>query len=509
MKRFKHYALLFLAVVVVCGCNRYDDTELRNAVGDLNLRLNLEKLESWCNTANSQIGALQGILAAQKFNDYITGISPIISGNKEVGNIVTFSRSGSVSIYNGTGVESSLIIGVKRDTDGAYYWTSETVDSDPLFITDTQGDYISVASDAPVLSAGIFEGKIYWKINNGWLFNRAGQRVPAVYTDGDAVFAANAVAVSDDDVEFTLADGTTKFKFQRTRELRIFDNFTEFEVNNEKRELTLALNMKEGDYTALKAELTSSNGMNVDIVKLKSARNASAAWDVALTAPTFKDNKEIDMNAKVTFTFPSGVVDGEFALLKVTVIGNDGKEHSATRLIVYMETPSGYAVGDLYPDAVNPAGIVFWIDPVNKGRGKIVSLNQEYLTWGPTGFTTDATDPDNGAVNMAIIKALDDDYSDYPAFAWCASKTEGGLTWYLPAINELLEISREVTVINATLSAAGGEMWINMFFSWYWYWSSTDNSNESAWNVAVYDYYKELHIKDHDSVRVRAIAVFE
>ena len=482
MMKIKYYLILIILIVAVCGCNRYDDTELRNAVGDLNARLNLEKLEAWCNTANSQISALQGIVAAQESDDYVTGVSPIMAGNRKVGDIVTFSRSGSVSIYNGTGVEPSLIIGVKRDTDGAYYWTSETVDSDPLFITDPQGDYMKVTGESLILAPGNLDGKIYWRVNEGWLLDHAGQRVLAVSSGGDAVFAANGVTVSDDDIEFTLADGTTKFKFQRTRELRIFDNFTEFEVNNEKRELTLELNIKEGDYTALKAELTSSNGMNVDIVKLESARDAPAAWDVALTAPTFKDNKEIDVNAKVTFTFPSGVVDGEFALLKVTVVGNDGKEYSATRLIVYMEAPSGYAVGDLYPDDVNPAGVVFWVDPDDNTKGKVVSLNQARLKWGPERVSTNANDYDNGAVNMATIKALDSDYSDYPAFAWCASKTDGGLTWYLPAINELLEVSRQHEIVNAVLIALNKQSLYSNFYR-----SSTEYDLISAWTKAFQD----------------------
>ena len=500
MGRFKYYAMLLLVVVAVCGCNRYDDTELRNAVSDLNTRLNLEKLETWCNTVNSQLSALQAIVAAQESDDYVTGISPIMAGNRKVGDIVTFSRSGSVSIYNGTGVVSSLIMGVKRDTDGAYYWTSKVGDTEPAFITDIRGDYMEVTDEALILSPGNLDGKIYWKVNDGWLLDRAGQRVPAVSSGGDAVFAANGVTVSDDYIEFTLADGITVFKFQRTRELRIFDDFTEFKVNDSKRELTLALNIKEGEYSALKAELTNSKGMDVAVVKLKSAREASSVWGVELTAPTFRDDKEIDVNAIVTFTLPSDIVGNNFALLKVTVVGDDGKEYSATRVIVYAKS---YFVGDLYPDDVNPVGVVFWVDPDDNTSGKIWSLDEELLQWGPEGVATNANDHDDGVVNMDIIKALDGDYSDYPAFAWCASKTDGGLSWYLPAINELLEIFGQFDIINAALIAAGKTP-INQMYRFYW--SSTEENNNSARHVNIF--VADTHDKSFMDI-VRAASVFE
>ena len=73
-------------------------------------------------------------------------------------------------------------------------------------------------------------------------------------------------------------------------------------MNSEKYELTLALNVKKGDYAAIKAELTSSKGMEVAIVKV-TTRAAATPWGVELTSPTFKEDKTIDVNAKVTFSY--------------------------------------------------------------------------------------------------------------------------------------------------------------------------------------------------------------
>ena len=79
MKNFKHYALLLFVSVAVFSCSKdYDDTELRSDVNDLKSRV--EKLETWCNTANSQINALQGLVTALEAKDYVTGVSPISEG---------------------------------------------------------------------------------------------------------------------------------------------------------------------------------------------------------------------------------------------------------------------------------------------------------------------------------------------------------------------------------------------------------------------------------------------
>ena len=95
---------------------------------------------------NSNIEALQVIVNALQNNDYVTGVSPIYEGGKEIGYVITFSKSGSVTIYHGQdgkdgqngapgkdgedgedgkdGVDGATpIIGVKKDVDGIYYWT--------------------------------------------------------------------------------------------------------------------------------------------------------------------------------------------------------------------------------------------------------------------------------------------------------------------------------------------------------------------------------------------------
>lgn len=154
---------------------------------------------------------------------------------------------------------------------------------------------------------------------------------------GDAVFAADGVTVdkTKGTVTFTLAgeDGAT-FTLPMASEMKIFKEFTDCMVRPAMKTLTLDLNLKQDEYTAIKAELTSSKGMTTAIVKATRAA-AGSPWGVTLKEPTFNADKSIKENAVVTFDFPTDVAEDEFALLKVTVIDTKGQEHAATRIIVY------------------------------------------------------------------------------------------------------------------------------------------------------------------------------
>lgn len=118
-----------------------------------------------------------------------------------------------------------------------------------------------------------------------------------------------------------------------------------------------------------------------------------------------------------------------------------------------------YALGELYPDAQKPIGVVFWLDASDASydsttlrgtKGKIVSLNEETSkTWCPNNMSpTGATDSENGLANMRTVKAQGNTFANYPAFEAAynlnPSTTDyaDGSTgvWYLPARNELIAV---------------------------------------------------------------------
>ena len=369
MKKFKHFALLLLAAVMVFGCSKYDDTELRNDVSDLQSRV--EKLEKWCETTNTQISALQGIVTALEAKDYVTGVSPITEGSETVGYTITFSKSGAVTIKNGTNGKDGLsgespIIGVAKHTDGLYYWTVKTGEAEATWLLDAEGKMVrttgdkgadgSIGSDGktPVLSVATdTDGKVYWKVNDQWLLNN-GQKVQvtgdkgdkgntgaagsagAAGKDGDSIFKKDGIDLTDpNNVTFTLADGKTKITFPRTSTVKIFSSFETVKTMAAK-DITLALNIKDADYAAMKAEIINSIGMSVAIT----TRSVTQPWTVAIKQkPVFGTDGGIATQPVVTVTPPTGVDadDLDIALLKVAIVCKDGKEHSATVVVQYGE----------------------------------------------------------------------------------------------------------------------------------------------------------------------------
>ena len=144
MKKLLAFAALF-AVVALTSC-KYDDDDLWNSVHGLENRV--AKLEELCKQMNTNISSLQTIVTALQNNDYVTGITPVMQGGKEVGYTITFSKSNPITIYHGKDGQNgedgtdgkdgvTPTIGVKQDTDGIYYWT---LDGD--WLTDKHGDKI-------------------------------------------------------------------------------------------------------------------------------------------------------------------------------------------------------------------------------------------------------------------------------------------------------------------------------------------------------------------------------
>lgn len=108
----------------------------------------IEQLERQCRELNSNIDALQKILTAIQQNDYVTEVTKIIEGGSEVGYCLTFAKGGTVTIYyeagDPAGAGAAPSIGIKKASDGAYYWTS-----DGEWLTDDNGNMISATVADP------------------------------------------------------------------------------------------------------------------------------------------------------------------------------------------------------------------------------------------------------------------------------------------------------------------------------------------------------------------------
>ncbi|MDE6864879.1 MAG: hypothetical protein K2I97_01470, partial [Alistipes sp.] len=102
-----------------------------------------------------------------------------------------------------------------------------------------------------------------------------------------------------------------------------------------------------------------------------------------------------------------------------------------------------YEIGEWY-DFNGVQGVVCVLDE-DRMHGLILSLDEIYLHWSEYGKSdlrlVGADDTVDGETNMAKIAAYiaanGASWDDFPAFKWCRDKGEG---WYLPAIDELLQI---------------------------------------------------------------------
>ena len=127
----KKFSLIILASLM-CFISCYDDTELRESITDHENRLN--KLELLCSQINTNITGIEKIVQALEQKDYVTGVTPVKMNGQEIGYNITFSKSGTITIYHGkkgtNGQDGqdgqdghAPQVGVKLDTDGIYYWT--------------------------------------------------------------------------------------------------------------------------------------------------------------------------------------------------------------------------------------------------------------------------------------------------------------------------------------------------------------------------------------------------
>ena len=220
MKNLLAWAVM-IAAIALSSC-KYDDDDLWSSVHGLEDRV--AKLEELCKQMNTNIVSLQAIVNVLQESDYITGVAPVMQNGKEVGYIITFSKSNPVTIYHGKDGQdgedgtdgndgTTPSIGVKQDTDGIYYWTLNGE-----WLTDDQGEKIKAEGvdgndgtdgDDGVTPKFKIENE-YWYIsyNNGESWEQLGKATGGESTGGDSMFTDIDYKTSTDYVIFTLADGT-------------------------------------------------------------------------------------------------------------------------------------------------------------------------------------------------------------------------------------------------------------------------------------------------------------
>lgn len=210
MKKLLAFAALF-AVVALTSC-KYDDDDLWNSVHGLENRV--AKLEELCKQMNTNISSLQTIVTALQNNVYVTGTTPLMKDGKEIGYTITFSKGNPITIYHGKDGQdgedgTTPTIGVKKDTDGVYYWTLNGE-----FIIVEGGKIKAEGKDGTNGTNGTTpQFKIendYWFVSydNGTNWTQLGKATGEDGVGSDSMFSGVDYETSTDYVIFTLSNGT-------------------------------------------------------------------------------------------------------------------------------------------------------------------------------------------------------------------------------------------------------------------------------------------------------------
>jgi len=271
MRNFLFVFFVLLAGLVSC---RYDDSEIWNKVNENESRI--AALEEQCRGFNQDLQTLRTIVNALQDNDYVTNVAEVKKDGAVVGYTISFSKSGSVTIYNGKDGHSP-VIGISRYTDGKYYWT---MDGDWIYDGSGTGNRISAEGIAPEL-----------KIEDGWWYvSYDGKKTwtklsKATGEDGDSFFSS--VTDDGDTVTIILKDGTRFDLSKASAELGIrFSDYGGIGINDGE--------TKSIGYTVL-------NGTENTVVKVfaqggwtaKVQRISASEGNIIVTAPVPFENGEV------------------------------------------------------------------------------------------------------------------------------------------------------------------------------------------------------------------------
>lgn len=203
----KSLAIAIAAMMTFTGC--YDDTDLMNRMDQA--EADIAELQQLVKDINTNISSLVTVVDALKNSDQITSVTPLSDGS---GYTITFSKSGTITIYNGkNGVDGTNgtngsngqngidghtpVISVKLDTDGQYYWT---VDGE--YLTDADGKKIPATAHIATPQIRINEGNFEISYNEGMTWEVIGN----AGASDDVVF--KQVIDGPASVLFVLSDGT-------------------------------------------------------------------------------------------------------------------------------------------------------------------------------------------------------------------------------------------------------------------------------------------------------------
>lgn len=166
-----------MALVAVLAISCYDDTKVWEK---------LDSLESKLAELTSQVNSVSTIVSALEKNVYVKAVTEVTGGYE-----IEFTDGKKVTVKDGKDGADAPEIGATKDVDGIYYWTL-----DGEWLLDAAGNKIPAGMGQPKL-----------KTENGqWYISADGKDWALI--GPDVACTIKSVAVAENVVTFTLADGT-------------------------------------------------------------------------------------------------------------------------------------------------------------------------------------------------------------------------------------------------------------------------------------------------------------
>ena len=339
MRKLFGFLCVFAALLAGCA-DKYDDSEIRGDLAALEERV--QTLETLCSQMNTNISSLQTLVNALQQGDYVTNVSPVTQEGETVGYTISFLKSAPITIYNGKDGEKgekgeqgeqgiqgekgeqgeqglqgekgkdgyTPAIGVRQDTDGAYYWTL-----DGEWLLDNEGNKVKASgSDAgeggqgepgtPGKDGITPQLKIendYWYVSydNGASWTQLGK---ATGDSGESIF--DEVTQDENNIYFVLTSGETI-----TLPKRIGLTITFSETKN--------IACLPGKNITVTYETTGAQG---EVIVMCLAENG---WEATVSG---------SVSGEITITAPDPMTNG-----KVLVFATDEMGQSAIKALTFTE----------------------------------------------------------------------------------------------------------------------------------------------------------------------------
>lgn len=287
MKINNMIAFCVSVLMVLSGCNKYDDSALWD---DIDKSYNqLTEIKGQLEALTSQIDMLSAVVTGGA----ITGIT----ANEDGGYTVRYKGADNeekvVSIASKDDVDTAPVLGTKED-GGVLYWTI-TVDGKTDYLKDVDGTKIPVAGRVPAFT---IDKDGYWCINGNPLLDASGNKIKAegktvsVITKIEKDAAGNAV--------ITLADGSAVT-------VPLFESFN-ISLLYQGTELMNKLDVNGSNEPAVVSYVIGGPAADQTIVKVMRLNGLEAAVN--------------PVQKTITLTFPEGFQEGSFAVMAADAEGN-------------------------------------------------------------------------------------------------------------------------------------------------------------------------------------------